>query len=54
MACFSIEQYQRPQKAHPINRKKVIGPTSKLLKLNLQNQLSKEIIRYTNKISPSH
>ena len=42
MVCFSIEKYQRPQKVQPINRKKLNGPNSKLLKLNPQNQLTKE------------
>ena len=40
MACFPIEQYT----VQPINRKKLIGPNSQLLKLNLQNQLTREII----------
>ena len=44
MVCFSIEKYQRPQKVQPINRKKLNGPNSKLLKLNPQNQLTKETI----------
>ena len=44
MACFSLEQYKRLQKVQPVNRKKRIGPNFKLLKSNLEIQLTKEII----------